>query len=152
MAIAILNVSLFRTQFKEFADETKYPTEVLEVMWDVACLYISPKDWQGKMLTGKALPYAISLLMAHLMALQAARLQEENPGEAQGGFVQSATIGDVEVTKAAIPAKNMWQWWLAQTPYGQELLSLLSIASVGGTSAGGLSERDGFRKVGGVFF
>ena len=149
---SIFNLVLFNAQFPELSDENKYPVVVTEAMFDVACLYIDPKDFCGRMLTGKSLDYAINLMTAHLLMLQKQRLEEDNPGDAQGGFINSAKIGDVEVTKETIPTRDRWQWWLGQTPYGQALLALLSVVSVGGTSVGGLEEREGFRKIGGVFW
>lgn len=145
----------FREKFPEFykvAGNVEPPEPVVNMWLEVATFYIDPCDYSCRMLTGKSLQYAIYLMAAHLYSLFLQRQSEtENPGDAQGGWIQSASVGDVSVTKASLPAKDTWDWWLQQTPYGQALLSLLSIASVGGISVGGLPEREGFRKVGGLF-
>jgi hypothetical protein len=96
-------------------------------------------------------------LTAHLLALGTMQTagaggQGQSAGGVQGGFITSATVGEVSVAKLAPPATNGWQWWLASTPYGQALWALLSVKAVGGFAIGGLPEREGFRKVGGVFF
>lgn len=133
------------------AQKMNFQDSLVDVMIEVAGNYIDPRDHFCRMLSGKSLEYALCLMAAHLLALQKSREAEDNPGDAQGGFVQSASIGDVSVTKATIPTRDAWDWWLAQTPYGQSLLALLSVVSVGGTSVGGLAENSAFRKAGGVF-
>ena len=150
MAITYLG---FRNFFPEFLTGGTVPPEpIIEMFLEVATYYIDPRDSQCRMLNGKSLEYAIYLMAAHLYSLQLQRAEEgSNPGEAQGGFVQSASIGDVSVTKASLPSKDTWEWWLQQTPYGQQLLSLLLAVSVGGTFVGGLPETSAFRKAGGVF-
>lgn len=144
----------FREKFPEFFAVTgeEPPQPVVEMWLEVATFYVDPIDYSCRMLTGKKLEYAIYLMAAHLYSLFIQRKDEgDNPGDAQGGFIQAASIGDVSVTKASLPAKDTWDWWLQQTPYGQALLALLSVVSVGGLSVGGLPEREGFRKVGGLF-
>jgi len=48
------------------------------------------------------------------------------------GVVTAATIDKISVTLMPPPGLNQWQWWLNQTPYGQQLLALLQIAAAGG--------------------
>lgn len=145
----------FRALFPEFSDTTKYPASQIEVYWDLASSFVDETDFPGRILTGAALENAVYLLTAHLYTLalqaQAAVAQGQAPGSNQGGFETSATIDKISVTMLAPPAKDMWEWWLAQTPYGQQLLALLQLLAVGGMSVGGLPERLAFRKVGGIF-
>lgn len=143
-------IARFRALVPELSEVT-YPDPKVEVALEVAGFYIDPVDCWYRMLHGKSLEYALCLMAAHLLALQKQREDETNPGDAQGGFVQSASIGDVSVTKATIPAKDTWDWWLLQTPFGTALQALLQVVSVGGTFIGGLPETAAFRKVGGVF-
>lgn len=67
-------------------------------------------------------------------------------------MVNSATEGSVSVGMTPPPAKNMWQWWLATTPYGVQLMALLQSLTVGGFIVGGAPELGAFRRVGGVFY
>ena len=145
------NDELFRAQFPEFASTAAYPEALISAHFDTALIFISTTGSPCCILQGSQLGLALNQMTAHLMALgkQAASAP---PGSVQGGFDTSASIGEISVSKLAPPAKDAWDWWLYQTPYGQALMALLSALSVGGFSLGGLSERDGFRKAGGVFF
>jgi len=146
----------FRLQFQEFADPVAYPSIMIELYWDLASAFIDTVDCPFRMLNGKALVAAVNMLAAHLLIIGQRQGAGPNgsgtPGGEQGGFETSATVGDVSVAKLAPPAKDGWEWWLASTPYGQMLWALLGIIGVGGTSIGGLPEREAFRKVGGAFF
>lgn len=151
------NDTLFRQQFPAFADTVKYPTAILNVFWNVAANFIDSVDFPCRILTGDSLVYALNCLTAHLYTLslqqQEAAIGQGGAGSVdQGGFITSAHIDEITVSKMAPPASNGWQYWLSTTPYGQALWALLSVISVGGTSVGGLPEREGFRKVGGVFW
>lgn len=154
--MAIYDDALFRAQFPEFADAVAYPPFLIEAYWDLASSFIDTTDSPCRILTGKALVAAMNMLAAHLLILGiragAGPSPGGTPGSEQGGFETSATVGDVSVAKLAPPAKDGWQWWLASTPYGQMLWAMLGVLAVGGLSIGGLPEREGFRKVGGVFW
>lgn len=149
------NDTAFREMFPEFSDTVKYPTSVISMLYGVAQLYIVPGGSLCRMLAGAAFDFALMLTTAHLLYLQMQRVSAgDDAGGESVGFVQSASIGDVSVTKAAIPSTDQWQYWLNGTPYGQQLLALLQLASVGGIYVGGnaVPERTAFRKAGGVFF
>lgn len=144
-------------EFKGCDGEGNPPNkELIEMLIEISKSYIDPYDYRCRMLSGRSLRYAILLMAAHLYSLYQQRMQTVceggNAGDDQGGFIQSASVGDVSVAKANLPAKDMWDWWLAQTPYGQQLLALLKVSGVGGLTIGGLPEREGFRKVDGVFW
>lgn len=149
------NDANFRQLFAAFANETTYPTVSLQMYWTVASDYISTKDSPCNMLNGASLQLALDLMCAHLATLFTADSNNvasgEDPGQA-GTIETSATVGSVSVSNLPPPVKDAWDYWLNQTAYGQQLLALLKIKSVGGFSVGGLPERTGFRKVGGVFF
>lgn len=149
--MAVLDLSLFRAQIPTMT-EALYSDGTVTVFWDIATDYIdNTHDNPCMMLNGKRLAYALNLMTAHLLAINKSMLDSDDANSEQGGFITSASIGDVSVTKAEIPSTDVWSWWLGQTPFGQQLMALLSIAAVGGTSVGGLDERSGFRKAGGVF-
>ncbi|ABL96846.1 hypothetical protein BcepF1.115 [Burkholderia phage BcepF1] len=152
MADPVYNDGLFRIMYPEFADQEKYPPEVIEIYYDTATLFITGSMFPCAALSGKQLVGALNMLTAHLMSLSMQRSQTAlGATNDQGGYTLSATIGEVSVSKMAPPAKDGWEFWLAQTPYGQALWALLKMLSVGGFAIGGLPERTGFRKVGGVF-
>ncbi len=71
-------------------------------------------------------------------------------GEAPS-IVNASTIDKISVTLTPPPAKNQFQWWLNTTPYGAQLLTLLSMAAVGGIYTGGSPERSAFRGAYGRF-
>lgn len=143
----------FRSLFPEYTDTTKYPEAVVQLLYGVAQDFVFPGSSYCTMLRGSAADYAQYLMTAHLLYLRGQRVAAgDDAGGESVGFVQSASVGDVSVTRATIPAADQWQYWLSGTPYGQELLALLQGVSVGGIYVGGLPERTGFRKVGGVFF
>jgi hypothetical protein len=140
-----IDVAAFRAMFPMFASATKYPDAMIEMFYAVAGEYIPPYDvWCG--LKGNTLTYALNLLTAHL--LYEWRLQSTNQ---TGKVVTGATIDKVTVALLAPPVKNGWDFWLNQSPYGQQLLALLSVKSVGGWSVGGAPETSAFRRVGGYF-
>ncbi len=145
------NDAAFRAQFPEFADTTAYPEVLIEMYFDLAMQFISTTGSPCSALRGAQLQVALNYMTAHLMALGKQNASAP-PGSVQGGFDTSATIGEISVSKLAPPAKDAWDWWLYQTPYGQALMALLSALAVGGLSIGGLPEREGFRKIGGVFW
>lgn len=128
MAQVQYNETLFRATFPAFASTTVYPNTVIEMYWNLATNFIS--KWPqcgGGMRFKDQQPYAINLMAAHLLQLgtQAAA------GQA-GGVVTASTVGSVSVTLKEPPATNQWQFWLNQTPYGQQLLALLELIAVGG--------------------
>lgn len=146
---------LFRVQFPEFTDPTKYPAPMLTMYWSMASRFLAVDGSPCAMLSGDDAALALNMMTGHILALwkmNADSAAGGNPGSEQGGFETSASIGEISVSKLAPPVKGAWDWWLAQTPYGQMLWAFLSVMSVGGLSVGGLPEREGFRKVGGVFF
>lgn len=152
--------ALFRQQFPEFSDTTLYPEAKIRVFWNVGASFIDRRDYPCRSLTGDALAYAMNLMAAHLMTISIQNQQAMTGGGTsggqgvpdQGGFITSAHIDEITVSKLAPPVTNGWQFWLASTPYGQQIWALIGIVAVGGFTVGGLPEREGFRKVGGVFW
>lgn len=148
MAIIItFDVEKFRALFPQFADEETYPTELLDIKWDLAVGFVSDRNC-GR-LVGKQREYAIMLVVAHLLTLDL--YIQTNGNQGSGGIVTASTIDKVSVTLLPPPVDSPYDFWLQQTPYGSQLLALLSAASVGGFYVGGLPERAAFRKVGGRF-
>jgi hypothetical protein len=85
-------------------------------------------------------------MTAHLAAISVLIAAGQIPG-----LVQNATIDKITVGLTPPPIPNQFQWWLNITPYGQQLLAMLQVNSVGGFYIGGLPERSAIRKVYGIF-
>lgn len=150
------NDANFRTLFTVFSNETRYPEAQISAYWGLATDYISTEDSCFNILNGNSLQLALDLLCAHLLTLFTADQTNVNEGEDAGqpGSIEvSASVGSVSVSSLPPPIQNdAWRYWLNQTRYGQQLLALLSVKSVGGLYVGGLAERTGFRKEGGTFW
>lgn len=153
------NDALFRTQFPEFANTTAYSAALIGAYWGVASVFVDAAGSPCSGLRASQLGLALNYLTAHVLVIgmqqgagSAPGATVQPPGSSQGGFETSASIGEISVSKLAPPATDAWEWWLAQTPYGQALWALTSLLSVGGFSVGGSLERASFRKAGGVFW
>jgi hypothetical protein len=146
----LLVVATFRALFPEFASVEAYPDEALQIRWDAeAVAYVSDENC-GDLRDAKR-AYAIQLMLAHLLRLSKLAAAEGTDGPAVAGVVTGATIDKISVTLAPPPTRDAWGYWLAQTSYGGQLSAFLSRQAVGGFYIGGMPERAGFRKVGGVF-
>ena len=143
--ILTFDVTAFRTSFPVFADSTQFPNAQLQMYWDQATAYMSDVANYGWLQTTSR-QLGLNLLTAHLTALSVIILSGQVPN-----LMQTATIDKVSVGLTPPPIPNQWQWWLNQTGYGQQLLSLLQANSVGGFYVGSLPELSAFRKVGGIF-
>lgn len=142
MATQAFSPAAFQALFPEFAATAQ---STLTSYATMASSYLDVND--SDLMSGPTLLLALNLLTAHL----ARAYLTITAGQSSPSVVQSATEGGVTVSLLAPPAKSGWQWWLATTPYGQQLWALLQSAVPGGTFAGGSYERQAFRKTGGVF-
>ena len=120
----LFNSALFRTQFPPYADITAFPDVLLQLYWNNATTYINNKC---SALRTDRLTLALNFMTAHLTYLN----QIANSGQ-NTALMQGATIDKVSVQLTPPPETNQWAWWLNQSPYGQQLLALLQVASVGG--------------------
>ncbi|CAH0447385.1 hypothetical protein LMG10661_03451 [Ralstonia syzygii subsp. syzygii] len=143
-ALIQFDVGAFRSAFPAFASETAYPDTLLSATWDAGTCYVSPENYGY--LQGDCRARALNLMTAHLIALADIVKGGQTPG-----MVSAATIDKVQVTLTPPPVKSQWQWWLSLTPYGQQLLALLSSAAAGGFYISGLPEGSAFRRVGGIY-
>jgi hypothetical protein len=127
--------ALFQAQCPAFANPVTYPEALMQMYWDIAINYITNvANWGA--LQGTTRQYAINLMVAHLAFL--AGIIASGAGNTQvPGMMQTATIDKVTVGLTPPPLPNQFQWWLGLTPYGQMLLSLLQVNSVGGFYIGG---------------
>lgn len=143
------DIAAFRVSFPEFANITNFPDELLQADWNNATCYITPNVYNYGRLSGDCQYFALTLMTAHL-AKSALILSNSNYQQVPG-LMQQATIGQVSVSLTPPKLQNQWQWWLQTTPYGQQLLALLQVKSVGGFYSGGSPERSAFRGVNGGF-
>lgn len=143
-----LNLTLFRERFPQFAIPAVFPDAAVTVNWVMATQYVSDSSYGSMSVTAREL--GIQLMTAHLMAL--AVIQASNGGTGTPGIATGATIDKVSVSLATPPfGTSEWRYWLNLTPYGAQLLALLSAQAAGGFYIGGWPERSAFRVAGGVF-
>lgn len=147
MAKHELDLPTWRLLFPAFADPADYPDAYISAKWDMATAQIFP--WDNCLIAGDRLQTALNLLTAHLVQLDNAI--RAGGSSAAVGPLASASIDKVAVSLVAPPIRNGWQYWLASTPYGQQLWALLRAAAAPGFMIGGSRERSAFRKVGGRF-
>lgn len=148
MTTVVFDPATFRKLFAEFADDSVYPDPVLQIRWDEATGYVSADV--VCFLTEGQRGYAVQCMTAHLCRL-ARMIADAANGQSLTGVVLSAQIDKVQVQLQAPASRGDWGYWLATTPYGQQLSAFLAAKSAGGFFVGGLPERAAFRKVGGVY-
>ena len=115
MNIPALTTQAFIAQFPEFTGN-----ENIDRMIGRATNYI---DIHCGCMCNKKKQYAIFLLTAHLLTLYS----NITSGETTGGVQTGASIDKVSVSYAPPPYTNGFEYYLNQTPYGQELLALINI-------------------------
>jgi hypothetical protein len=141
MAVISFDKEAFITAFPVFKN---IPPPDLELYWDFASQFISDTIQACTKLSVQT--RYLQLMTAHLLQLNSNIEDGNTPG-----VVIGATIDKVSVQIQPPPEKNQWQYWLNQTPYGQQLLALLQVQSVGGFYIGGSPERLAFRGPGGFY-
>ncbi len=140
-----LDLTAFTSTFPAFANQAQYPPAMINTFYAAAGNYIDQNDnWSG--MNGSMLDWALQLLTCHLLVL----LGQMTAGQ-QTGFLTSSSISDVTNTFLAPVARDGWEFWLTQTPYGNQLWALLDVQSAGGWSVGGGPETWALRKAGGFF-
>lgn len=123
-----------RVTLPAFKDTKKYTDTMLCNVLELAQQYISPLNFCN--LQGKSRKFAIYLMAGHVQILQDNILS----GNASNGFQTSASIDRVSVSVAPPPIKSQMDYWLSQTPYGQQLLALLEMHTAMGFYVGGSKE------------
>lgn len=136
MAEITVSVSEFRQKFPMFDDTTKYSDSFIQSMIDVAKLYISPEP--NCMVSVEMQKQMIYLMTAHLLTLNYQIMQGDM--SSASGQVASASVGGVSVSKAVPNNKTELDYWLNLTPFGMQLLALLSLMTGVGFYMGGQRE------------
>lgn len=140
-----LDIAAFRLAYPAFASDTKYSDALLNTYYATAGSFIPMNDvWCG--LNGATLDLALQLITAHLLQLYTLAMRGQ-----QGKIMTASSIDKISISVQAPPIRGAWDYWLNLSPYGMQLLALLSGLSVGGWSVGGAPERAAFRRVGGRF-
>lgn len=137
MTDVVLSVAEFRQRFPEFSDTTKYSDEFIQAQMDVAQLYISPQP--NCLVNQCQQKQMIYLLTAHLVALNYS-IANGSGSSIGAGQVASASVGGVSVSKALPNNRTELDYWLNLTPYGMQLLALLSLFTGVGFYVGGQRE------------
>lgn len=107
-----VSIEDFLSQFPEFAE-----TENMNIYLTRAQNYISIYNYG--VLTDNKRVFAIYLLTAHLLTIQAAILS----GDTSGLIQASASIDKISVSNVP-PPTDEGSYWYFLTPYGQQLLEL----------------------------
>lgn len=116
-----------RTDFPAFADTEQYPDGIINNSIGAAQCFVSnsvsgycPIDWKCRALM-------LELMTCHLITLMSgAGNGSVSAVGSIAGMVVNASIGDVHVTTTVPENKSQLEWYLNQTPYGQQLNALLS--------------------------
>jgi hypothetical protein len=136
----------FRIACAAYADPTAYPVDVVTGYFTLASTFMDPCD--GPALCGAQLQLALNYLSGHLINLYT----KINAGKAvPAGVITGSSVDRISVSIQPPPIRDQWENWLSQSPYGQMLWALLTVAAVGGFAIGLSLEQEGYRKAGGVF-
>lgn len=138
-----LNIPEFRANFPLYDDETQYPDSLLNAQYEIGKCYIADNDCT---MPEACREYALQAMLAHLLYIR----DQVNAGN-NIGVITSASEGDVSVSLATPAVDDTWHYWFNSSPFGRELVALLSGQAVGGFYVGGSPERKAFRKAGGMF-
>lgn len=136
-AYVTFDYPLFCDQIPLYSDPLKYPEAEIHLYWDTAVNYVS--DVNCGSVQNEKRAYAINLMTGHLLYIAGLAGKGQVPG-----LMQNATIDKLTVGLTPPPLRNQWQWWLSISPYGQQLLALLQVNSVGGFYVGGSPTLAGF--------
>lgn len=142
----VFDIPAFRIAYPAYSNSAVYPDGMLQMYYDDATCYISDQNSPCGRLKGTCRYKALTLMTAHLLYTAGLIAAGQTPG-----LVQSATIDKITISLTPPPLPDQWQWWLNSTPYGQQLLALLQVKSVGGYFVGGSLDRLAFRGAAGGF-
>lgn len=124
------NEQYFRSAYPEFGDAKVYTTAQLQRWWFWTTTYMSPVNRCTFLISGLEGPTlfnGLNLMLAHFAEIERLGAAGQVPG-----IITEADIDKVSVTLEPPPLPDQFQWWLGTTRYGQSLLALLQICSVGG--------------------
>lgn len=137
------DTATFRASFPAFANTSIYTDQQIEVWHQMAACSLHTTPCHGD----QCYDMALMLMVAHIGTLLGSAARGQN----MTGVVSASTIDKVSVSFSVPPYVSGWNYWLGLTPYGQQLLAMLSTCAIGGFYAIGRPESSAFRKVGGWF-
>ncbi|QZN96383.1 DUF4054 domain-containing protein [Symbiopectobacterium purcellii] len=124
----------FRETFPQFADETKYPTPMIQARLVLADALMSESRFGPDVF-----PYVVCLFVAHYMALNAADSRSAAVGGAGGANSGIMTAKAVDKVSASYDASNTLNadagFW-NNTRYGSEFWEYLMIFGAGAIQLG----------------
>ena len=124
----------FRSDFPQFADETKFPTTMIQARLALADVLMSESRFGEDIF-----PYVVELFVAHYMTLYAADMRSSSVGGAGGansGVQTSKSVDKVSVSYDASVTLNPDAGFWNNTRYGSEFLEYLMIFGAGAIQLG----------------
>nr|WP_223121831.1 DUF4054 domain-containing protein [Salmonella enterica] len=124
----------FRADFPQFADETKYPTTMIQARLVLADVLMNESRFGEDVF-----PYVVGLFVAHYMALYAADMRGVAVGGAGGansGVQTSKSVDKVSVSYDASTTLNPDAGFWNNTRYGSEFWEYLMIFGAGAIQLG----------------
>ena len=133
-----LKLNEFRIIFDQFKNESLYPDFLIEHELDVAECYLGTFGGSDCRL------FEFQLMVAHLLYLRS--MIREGKTHL---VIADASENEISVTLVEPPTSGAFQYWLAVSPYGLQLLGIWKQRATSGMFVGGSPERDAFRKMNG---
>lgn len=124
----------FRATFPQFADDTKYPTPMIQARLNLADAMLSESRFGVDIF-----PYIVGLFVAHYMALYAADARSSSVGGAGGtnsGVQTSKSVDKVSVSYDASATLNPDAGFWNNTRYGSEFWEYLMLFGAGAIQLG----------------
>jgi len=148
MTTIAFDSAAFRVAFPFFADQQCFSDATLSGFFAIGSQYVTNTDSSCYVVNGDSRVLACNLMTAHVGFMYNAAAK----GLPTGVIIQ-ATVDKISVMAKSpeIQKGSMFQYWLAQSPYGQQLLALLGMAAAGGLYIGGSPVRASFRGLRGGF-
>lgn len=141
----VFDVDKFRSTFPSFNNGVLYTDAMLEGFYTDAGFFVSGCGCDDE---GNRRERMLYLMTAHLTYLQNSMMEDGDIS-----ITQSASVDKVSISLAMPPyGTSPWKFWLNTSPYGKQLLALLTFVSAGGKYIGGRNELAAFRKARGRFF
>lgn len=127
-------VAQFRETFPQFADETKYPTAMIQARLTIADVLFSESRFGEDFF-----PYIVGLYVAHYMYLYAADTRGVAVGTAGGvnsGIQTSKSVDKVSVSYDASATLDPNAGFWNNSRYGSEFWEYLMVFGAGGVQLG----------------
>ena len=124
-----LDIPLFRTQFPEFSDTVKYPTQMITFWAGLAEAQVRQCVWQLQWTTG------VSLYVAHEITIAAQNSLTASVGGTPGtfgGIANTKTVGSATIGYDSQSTSEKDAGWYNKTTYGQQFIRLARIFGSGG--------------------